>query len=121
MATSVRYRSRIHSDFDERVYAGLLGKLIGVGLGRRYLGGARMPSVRELGKIGYDLAFRGDFSGVFAEDGIAGMLTAVRAFEDFGSNSALSGDAIAQTWFNYAIENRSVLWWGGMGHSAAHT
>src|ERR1043165_10135021 len=81
MATSVRYRNRIQGDYDERVYAGLLGKLMGVGLGRRYLGSARTPAPRELGKIGYDLGVRGDFSGVFAEDGIVGGLTFVRAMD----------------------------------------
>src|SRR5579862_44841 len=121
MSTSVRYRTGIHADYDERVYSGLLGKLIGVGLGRRYLAGTRTPSPRELGKIGYDLAARGDFSPLFAEDGICAALTAVRALEDFPFTSSLGSDAIAQTWLNYAIEQRAVLWWGGKGHSAAHT
>ncbi len=121
MATSVRYRSKIPTDFDERIYAGILGKLMGIGLGRRYLGDARTPSSRELGRIGYDLASRGNFSPYFAEDGVGYALTMVRALEDFGCSSGLTREAVIHTLFNYAVENRSVLWWGGVGHSAAHT
>ena len=28
---------------------------------------------------------------------------------------------IGQTWLNYLIEERTVLWWGGMGNSTEHT
>jgi hypothetical protein len=25
------------------------------------------------------------------------------------------------TWLNYIVENRSILWWGGLGNSTEHT
>src|SRR5208283_5562670 len=28
---------------------------------------------------------------------------------------------IGLTWLNYIVENRSILWWGGMGNSTEHT
>jgi hypothetical protein len=28
---------------------------------------------------------------------------------------------IGQTWLNYLIENRTILWWGGLGNSTEHT
>src|SRR4029453_9455983 len=28
---------------------------------------------------------------------------------------------IGQTWLNYIIERRTILWWGGLGNSTEHT
>ena len=28
---------------------------------------------------------------------------------------------IGRTWLNYAIERRTIFWWGGVGHSTEHT
>jgi hypothetical protein len=28
---------------------------------------------------------------------------------------------IGQTWLNYLIEEKTILWWGGMGNSTEHT
>ena len=34
---------------------------------------------------------------------------------------ALTAAQIGQTWLNYIIEQRTILWWGGMGNSTEHT
>ncbi|MEI6233207.1 MAG: ADP-ribosylglycohydrolase family protein [Planctomycetota bacterium] len=120
MATSVRLR-KLNHDYEEHVYAGLIGQAIGAGLGRHHLGDVRTLPRNELGKIGYDLSLRGDFSSAFANTAIVSALTSVRVLEDFGYSSSFSSENVAQTWLNYAVENRSVLWWGGVGHSAPHT
>ena len=120
MATSARFR-KLNIDYEERVYAGLLGQAIGAGLARHYLGKTRTLSAGELGKIGYDLDERANFSAHFAHETMAGALTAVRVLEDFDFASSFSCEHVAQTWLNYAIENRALLWWGGMGNSAQHT
>jgi len=72
------------SDYGERVYAGILGKIIGV-----YI--------------------------------ISGTFTFLRAMADWGYSLELTPAQIGQTWLNYIIENRTILWWGGLGNSTEHT
>jgi len=120
MTTSVRLR-KLNQDYEERVYAGLMGQVIGAGLGRHHLGDARALPRTELGKIGYDLSMRGDFSATFANESLVTALTSLRVLEDFGYSSSFGSEDIARTWLNYAIENRTMLWWGGRGHSAQHS
>ena len=45
----------------------------------------------------------------------------MRALEDYGCDPDLTPAQIGQTWLNYLIENRTVLWWGGLGNSTEHT
>jgi hypothetical protein len=33
----------------------------------------------------------------------------------------LTAAQIGQTWLNYIIERRTILWWGGLGNSTEHT
>ena len=33
----------------------------------------------------------------------------------------LGSEAVGRGWLNYLIENRTILWWGGLGHSTEHT
>ena len=40
---------------------------------------------------------------------------------DFGNTAGLTATQIGQTWLNYIIENRTILWWGGFGNSTEHT
>src|SRR5690606_17377378 len=40
---------------------------------------------------------------------------------DYGNSPDLTPAQIGQTWLNYLIERRTVLWWGGLGNSTEHT
>jgi len=40
---------------------------------------------------------------------------------DYDCSPALTAEQIGQSWLNYIIENRTILWWGGMGMSTEHT
>ncbi len=120
MATSARLR-KLSLDYEERIYAGLLGQTIGAGLGRHHLGDVHTLSALELGKIGFDLTLRGDFSSTFVHDALVTGLTSARVLDDCGYSSSFGSPDIARTWLNYAIENRTMLWWGGRGNSAPHT
>ena len=51
----------------------------------------------------------------------AARITFLRALEDNGFDPALRPEQIGETWLNYLIEGRTVLWWGGMGNSTEHT
>ncbi|MBM3708783.1 MAG: hypothetical protein FJW69_10700, partial [Actinobacteria bacterium] len=39
----------------------------------------------------------------------------------YGYDPSLTAQQIGQTWLNYLIEERTILWWGGMGNSTEHT
>src|SRR6185437_560106 len=83
---------QIPNDYLERVYAGVLGKLVGVYLGRPFEGWTYQKIMKELG-----------------------------ALEDYGVSPDLKAEDIGKAWLNYIVEERSILWWGGNGNSTEHT
>lgn len=108
-------------DYVERVYAGVLGKLIGVYLGRPFEGWTYQRIMDELGEIGYYVHDRLGVPLVVTDDDISGTFTFLRALPDYGNQHDLTPAQIGQTWLNYIIERRTILWWGGMGNSTEHT
>ena len=113
-------------DYAERVYAGVLGKIIGVYLGRPFEGWTHEQITANLGEIKYyvndrrDLLLRNHHL-VVTDDDISGTFTFLRALRDYNNSLDLTPAQIGQTWLNYIIENRTVLWWGGLGNSTEHT
>lgn len=117
---------KLPSDYEERVYAGVLGKIIGVYLGRPFEGWDHARIERELGEVDYYVNDRRDLdlknhTLVVTDDDISGTFTFVRALPDYGNDLDLRPAQIGQTWLNYIIERRTILWWGGMGNSTEHT
>lgn len=108
-------------DYVERVYAGVLGKIIGVYLGRPFEGWSYEHILRELGEIEYYVHERRSVPLVVTDDDISGTFTFVRALADHGYRRDPTPAEIGETWLNYIIENRSILWWGGLGNSTEHT
>jgi ADP-ribosylglycohydrolase len=108
-------------DYVERVYAGVLGKIIGVYLGRPFEGWSHERILAELGEIDYYVHERLGLPLVVTDDDISGTFTFLRALRDYGNTRELTPAQIGQTWLNYIIENRTILWWGGMGNSTEHT
>lgn len=110
-------------DYAERVYAGVLGKLIGVYLGRPFEGWTYKHILEELGEIEYYVNDRmpGNPPVVITDDDITGTFTFLRALPDYGNTLDLTPAEIGETWLNYIIEERTVLWWGGFGNSTEHT
>ena len=111
----------VTQDYDERVYAGVLGKIIGVYLGRPFEGWTNARIERELGEIDYYVHDRLGVRLIVTDDDIAGTFTFIRALEDYGCDAGITPAQIGQTWLNYLIENRTILWWGGLGNSTEHT
>ena len=109
------------SDYLERVYAGVLGKIIGVYLGRPFEGWKHQRILSELGEIWDYQHERLGVPLVVADDDISGTFTFLRALPDHGGSAELTAAQIGQAWLNYIVENRSILWWGGMGNSTEHT
>jgi ADP-ribosylglycohydrolase len=100
-----------------------LGKIIGVYLGRPFEGWPYEQILGELGEIDYYVNDRiaGDHPLVVTDDDITGTFTFLRALPDYGNTSQITPAQIGQTWLNYIIENRTILWWGGLGNSTEHT
>jgi ADP-ribosylglycohydrolase len=109
------------NDYLERVYAGVLGKIIGVYLGRPFEGWTYQRIMAELGPIEYYVHERLNQPLVVTDDDVAGTFTFIRALEDYGVTPNLSAEEIGKAWLNYIVEERSILWWGGNGNSTEHT
>ena len=108
-------------DFIERVYAGVLGKLIGVYLGRPIEGWTYERIMAELGEVNYYLHEKRGVPLIVTDDDISGTFTFLRAMPDHNHDRNLTPAQIGHTWLNYLIEGRTVLWWGGLGNSTEHT
>ncbi|GLV57234.1 hypothetical protein KDH_40700 [Dictyobacter sp. S3.2.2.5] len=109
------------TDYVERAYAGVLGKIIGVYLGRPFEGWSYERIMRELGEINYYVHEKRGVPLVVTDDDISGTFTFLRALADYHYDPELSAAQIGQSWLNYIIEGRTILWWGGMGNSTEHT
>ncbi|MCC7208422.1 MAG: ADP-ribosylglycohydrolase family protein [Anaerolineae bacterium] len=111
----------IPADYLERVYAGVLGKIIGVYLGRPFEGWRHDAIVEHLGEVNYYVHEKFGTPLVVTDDDISGTFTFIRALEDYGFSRDLTPAQIGHTWLNYLIEEQTILWWGGMGNSTEHT
>ncbi len=111
----------IQPDYLERVYAGVLGKVIGVYLGRPFEGWDHQGIIKEFGEVWYYVHEKCRVPLIVSDDDISGTFTFIRALPDFGNSKDITPAQIGQTWLNYLIEHRTILWWGGLGNSTEHT
>ena len=111
----------IPPDYIERTYAGVLGKIIGVYLGRPFEGWWYDQIMQKLGEVNYYVHDKLGKPLVVTDDDISGTFTFVRAMADHGNRLALSPEEIGRSWMNYLIEKKTILWWGGLGNSSEHT
>lgn len=109
------------ADYAERVYAGVLGKLIGVYLGRPIEGWTYERISREVGEVDHYLTAANGAPLVVTDDDVTGTFTFLRALEDEGYPVDLTPAQIGNNWLNYTIERRTIFWWGGVGNSTEHT
>ena len=109
------------TDYLERVYAGVLGKIIGVYLGRPFEGWTYQRITSELGEIWDYVHDRLNVPLIVADDDISGTFSFLRALPDHGGTADITAEQIGKTWLNYIVEERSILWWGGLGNSTEHT
>lgn len=105
----------------ERIYAGVLGKVIGVYMGRPFEGWPKSRIEKELGLITGYVADRLGKPLMVSDDDITGTFTFIRALEDSGKWGETKSADFGRAWLNYLIENKTVLWWGGRGLSTEHT
>lgn len=105
-------------DYPERVYAGWLGKIIGIRLGAP-IESMSYQKIRDFFGIidGYLI----DYNLFAADDDSNGPLFLIRALPDSGKGLALEAQDIANALLNYAPYEHGFFWWGGYGISTEHT
>ena len=109
------------ADYAERVYAGVLGKIIGVYLGRPVESWTYERINAEIGEVDQYIHERMGRLLVVTDDDISGTFAFLRALPDSGNNPDLTAADIGDAWLNYIVEGRTILWWGGLGNSTEHT
>lgn len=109
------------NDYCERVYAGVLGKIIGVYLGRPFEQWSHEAIEKRFGEIRYFVNAEMNMPLVLTDDDVSGTFTFLRALADNNFDPSITPEQIGQAWLNYIIENRTILWWGGFGVSTEHT
>lgn len=112
--------SSLPEDYLERVYAGVLGKLIGVYLGRPIEGWTYERISREIGEVQYYLHQQLGVPLVVTDDDITGTFTFLRALEQ-QPDASISAREIGEGWLNSIIRGKTILWWGGRGMCTEHT
>lgn len=109
------------SNYLERTYAGVLGKIIGVYLGRPVEGWPFGEITERFGEIRHYINDQLNIPIVTADDDISGSFGFSRSVVDHAGRGPLTAGQVGETWLNYIIEDRTILWWGGRGRSTEHT
>ncbi len=108
-------------NYEEFVYAGVLGKVIGVYMGRPFEGWTRAAIEEKWRTVsGYVHEDLGK-PLIVSDDDITGAFTFIRALEDSGLYQNTPPEFYGDSWLNYALENKTIFWWGGLGLSTEHT
>lgn len=106
------------ADYENRVYAGWLGKCIGVRLGAPVENWTYQEIRDNLGEL--TDYFPLPAGTIFKPDDDTSMpMILLRAFQDYGPE--VTAGQIGETWLNYLGDQRGTLWWGGYGVSSEHT
>lgn len=107
--------------YENQIYAGVLGKILGVYLGRPVEGWSYNKIKETFGDINYYVHDEVGVPLIVADDDISGTFGFFRAIADNGYKQATSAKEFGDAWLNYIIENKTILWWGGLGRSTEHT
>lgn len=103
------------------VYAGVLGKIIGVYLGRPVEGWTYEKIQEAFGEINFYKNHQTGAPLIVPDDDISGTFAFFRALEDSQYDADIKAEAIGEAWLNYIVENETILWWGGLCRSTEHT
>jgi ADP-ribosylglycohydrolase len=111
----------LSANYAERVYAGVLGKLIGVYVGRPVEGWSYDRITERFGEIDRYVQDPDGAPLVVTDDDLGGTFTFLRALPDHGNDPNLTPAQIGDAWLNYIVEGRTIIWFGGLGDSTEHT
>ena len=102
----------------EKIYAGWLGKTIGIRLGAPVEGWTYEKIQEVYGEI-WDYPV--DYGTFAADDDSNGPIFLVRAMEHGRKDGSLHAQDVADALLNYAPYEHGFFWWGGYGVSTEHT
>ena len=107
------------NDYDDRVYAGWLGKCIGVHFGGPLEGWSYTKIRQNLGEVTNYLQQPGK---VFKpDDDLIMPLIMMTVLAEKKSPDEISAEEIGETWQNLLSQERGGIWRGGYGISSEHT
>lgn len=112
---------RLKEEYKSKIYAGVLGKMAGVYLGRPVEGWKYSQIEERFGEVSDYVNEKLGVALIVADDDLSGTFAFFRALGDNGCSRDLTSRQIGDSWLNYIIENRSILWWGGLGNSTEQT
>ncbi|MBO0993232.1 ADP-ribosylglycohydrolase family protein [Bacillus sp. SD088] len=108
----------IPEDYIQKVYAGWLGKIIGVRHGANIEGWTYDQIEKAFGEL---TTYPHSFKNFAADDDTNGPAYFLRVLEDYTYTRDVTAEQIGDTWLNYAPDGHSFYWWGGYGVSSEHT
>lgn len=109
---------RLSEETIERIYAGWLGKVIGIRLGAPVEGWSSRQIQEKYGEV---WEYPVDYGNFAADDDSNGPLFLVRALELVPEDRELCARDVAEALLNYAPFEHGFFWWGGYGVSTEHT
>lgn len=110
----------INRDYLEKVYAGFLGKCVGIRLGAPV-----EPAIWKADRIqdvyGFIDRYVKPYKLFAADDDSNGPAYFIRSLMDYSTQGQLTADMVARSWLDYTREGVGMFWWGGYGISTEHT
>jgi ADP-ribosylglycohydrolase len=110
----------IPADYLERLYAGFIGKNVGIRLGAPV-----EPAIWTYGRIreiyGEVTSYLKPFRNFAADDDANGPCYFIRPLFEGDPRKPLEAEAVGRAWLDYSREGRGMFWWGGYGISTEHT
>ncbi|WP_246569879.1 ADP-ribosylglycohydrolase family protein [Lentibacillus saliphilus] len=106
------------ADYIEKVYAGWLGKVIGVRHGANIENWTADRIEKAFGEVN---GYLFDFTHFAADDDTNGPLFFLRALEDYTHTRDITAKEMGLTWLNYTADGHGFFWWGGYGVSTEDT
>lgn len=105
---------------EHAIYAGVLGKTIGVYLGRPVEGWSYKRISDTFGDVSSYVHDQVGSKIVEVDDDLSGTFTFINVLKEIDSNKLTSKD-IGDFWLNQIIEHKTIFWWGGYYRSTEHT
>lgn len=106
------------TEYIEKIYAGWLGKIIGIRLGAPIEGWTYEKIKNIYGELDH---YPVDYHEFAADDDSNGPLFFLKALEDGRHGFDLKAQDVAEALLNYAPFEHGFFWWGGYGISTEHT
>ncbi len=111
---------KLPPDYRERVYAGWLGKCIGVHFGGPLESWTYQAIRDNLGEVETYLQ-PNDGKTFKPDDDLVMPLIMMRVFDECRDLAAVTAEELGHTWLNYLSRERGSIWRGGYGVSSEHT